>query len=373
MVDAASMPQAPSRAPQPSESKLPSPAPASDMRCAVRVQPGRIEVQRRPVPVPAPKEVLLAIQCVGICGGELHHFHSPTVRVIGHELAGTIAETGTEIHHLPPGTRVVVDPLSACGHCEYCLSGRPHLCPERTIMGNHVDGGCAEYVAVAANQCFALPDELTWEQATNVHGLAGAIQALSKLHYHIGDTVAIVGAGPQGLYLTQLARNCMGAGLVIVAGRSHNRLDLARRLGADFVFDTREQPLVDGVREVTHGRGADIVLDASGNPEVHADMVRIAAQGGHVIAYSPGPALLECREILFKEVTIYGSTGVTGCMPRSISVLQRGLVDVSPIMSHWWRFEQAQEAWETATATNKGDYIKGGLIVADLSPAEIAG
>ncbi len=337
-----------------------------DMRCAVRVRPRLIETQTRPVPAVGAGQVLIHMRRIGICGGDLHRYRGDDrVRIIGHEMAGTIVEVAPGITDFVPGTRVVVEPLRGCGRCEHCLGGRPHVCAERRVMGYEVDGGCAEYVAISADQCLPIPDGLSWEQAANVHGLAAPIQALSKVHYRIGDTVAIIGAGPQALFFTQIARRCMGASLVIVAGRSSRRLEVARQLGADHVIDTHDDPLVESVLGLTGGQGANLVIDTSGNPAAQVSMVQIAKKGGHVVPYSPGSAMMDFREILLKEVTLYGSTGVTGCMPRAISLLERGLVEIEPIMSHWFRLEEAQHAFEMATADDKGDYIKGGLIVSD--------
>ncbi len=324
----------------------------------------RIEVQERDEPSAGAGEVVVKTRMAGICGGDLHRFRSDrSVRIVCHELAGVVTAVGADVESLVPGDRVVVEPLMSCRRCRFCQAGRPQLCPGRKGLGYELDGVCAELVTVPADHCYRIPDGMTWNQAVNVHGLAAPLQALSKLQYRLADSVLILGAGPQGLFFSQLARNCMGARKVIVAGRSRHRLDLAASLGADVVLETTAASILSQVLDSTGGEGADVVIDTTGDAGLLEQVVDMASKGGHVIPYAPGAAQVDFRTLLKKELTFYGTTGVTGNMTRAIEVISLGLVNVDRLMTHHFEIGETQRAFDLASGRDHQGYVKGAIVL----------
>jgi L-iditol 2-dehydrogenase len=331
------------------------------MRAAVLTAPRTIEIQERPLPVPATGEVLIKISQAGICGGDLQAFKRTTPLnaphyVVGHEACGVIADPGAS--SFKHGLRVVFDPqVFWCGVCEWCQRGHVEVCSKRRYLGAQLDGTFAEYVAVPADRIYPIPASMSWEEAVSVHGLAGTVFAVQKVPHGVGETVAILGPGAAGLLFTQLEKNCFGAGRVILAGRSDARLKLGRALGADDVVNTRTDNLVVAMMDLTKGRGADIIIETTGSPQVRQFVPTLAAPRGRVLSYAMGPIGFDG----FKEMTIYGSTGAPRSMQPSLDLISSGRVRVGELLTHRFPIDQTQHAFETALSDSKGNYVKGSV------------
>lgn len=332
------------------------------MRGAVLAGPRRIVIEERPVPAPTDGQVLVRIEQVGICGGDLHAFRGrpyasvpPRPVILGHEGAGTIEASSAP--DLPVGARVVFDPQIWCGRCEQCLLGRQELCRDRQDMGVAVDGAFAEFAVVRVEQCYRVPDPLTWDQAVSVIALAAPIHACETVPHAVGETVAVLGAGPAGLFFVQLEKSCYGARRVIVAGRSRTRLDLAKRLGADASVNTREEDLVDAVQRITGGRGVDLVIETTGDGPLRLAVPRLLADRGRVLAFagSQMPIGFDFR----KEMSVFGSTGAAHGMSPALAFIESGRIRVDGIISHHFPLDRIQTAFELATADVKDEFVKG--------------
>jgi len=334
------------------------------MRAAVLTAPRTIEIQERPLPVPAAGEVLIRISQAGICGGDLQAFKrttpvNPPHYIVGHEGCGVVANPcESSLEH---GTRVVFDPqVFWCGTCEWCRRGHVEVCAKRRYLGAQTDGTFAEYVAVPADRVYPIPDSMSWEEAVSVHGLAGTVFAAQKVPRSSDETVAVLGPGAAGLLFTQLEKNCFSAGRIILAGRSVARLALGRSLGADAIVNTRTDNLVVAMLDLTKGRGVDIIIETTGSPEVRQAVPAFAAPRARVLSYAMGPIGFDG----FKEMTIYGSTGAPRAMQPSIDLISSGRVRIAELITHRFSIDQTQQAFETAISDSKGDYIKGSVVFA---------
>jgi threonine dehydrogenase-like Zn-dependent dehydrogenase len=323
-----------------------------------------VEVREFPDPVPGPGDALVRIRASGLCGSDLHRYRagdsSPVVT--GHEPCGQVAALGPNTSGPPVGQRVVVYHYSGCGVCEHCRVGWEQLC----VTGNHKvygggghDGGNAEYMVVPARTLVPLPDELTFEEgAALACGTGTAYGALVRLNVSGRDTLAVFGQGPVGASATLLA-GAMGA-RVIAVDVSPARLDFARELGAEHVVDGRAVDPVAAIRELTHGRGADATLDATGNAEARAQMVRSARVWGRAcfvgergtVTLNPTP------DIIHKQLTIFGSwTFSLPLLAEAIRFVVERRVPLGKLITRRYRLDQADEAFREFEAGSVGKSV----------------
>ena len=246
------------------------------MRSIQLVAPRTLEEREMPQPPdPGHGEVTVRIRAVGVCGSDLHWYHDGRIgdfpaaypQVLGHEPAGEVIAIGPGVHDLAIGDGVVLEPSLTCGHCEHCLKGRHNNCIRLFFMGGpQAPGMFREYVTLPAGNCTRFPKEFDYATATLAEPLAVMMHMLELIEIHVGDTVAVTGAGPIGMLCAAVAR-AAGASRVFIADRLPYRLKMALTMGADVAVDTTAQSLVETVLDATRGRGVDVVLEAAGSAE----------------------------------------------------------------------------------------------------------
>jgi L-iditol 2-dehydrogenase len=242
-------------------------------------------------PDPGHGEVAIRIRAVGICGSDLHWYQDGRIgefpaaypQVLGHEPVGEVVAVGPGVEHYATGDRVVIEPTITCGHCEHCLKGHHNNCIASVFMGGpQAPGMLREYVTAPSGNCTHVPRDFDNAKATLAEPLAVMMHMLELTDIHVGDTVAVTGAGPIGMLCAAVAR-AAGAGRVFIADRLAYRLKLAMSMGADVAIDTTAQSLVETVMDATRGRGADVVLEAAGSAETVNAAIRMARLGGTVM------------------------------------------------------------------------------------------
>ncbi len=377
------------------------------MRAAVLVDVGRIEVRDVRCPDPGPREVLLRVAAVGLCGTDLHIFAGhgnynrdergdpiPLARepqILGHEIAGVVEETGTSVRDLGPGDRVVVDQGRSCVSegrspaCEYCASGDSHQCElyrEHGITG--LPGGLAEYLAIPAVNAVrteaagdAVTPALTEPLGCVVHAsdvllrtpARYAIQGGKGSGRQVGH-VLICGAGPAGLLWVQYLRNVLGFdGKLLVTEPSAAKRALAERFGAETIDPTAAN-LVDAVLARTCGRRVELLVEASGSGAVFAGLAPLVRKQATVLLYGHGHAgvdLSVLSQLQFREPVLLSPVGASGghepdgrpsTYVRALRLIERGSVDVTPIITHRYRsLDQVPDAFAGDHAAPH--YIKG--------------
>jgi len=262
------------------------------MRSIQLVAPRTLELVDMPQPRdPGFGEVTVRVHAVGICGSDMHWYHDGHIgdsqavypQVLGHEPAGEVIAIGPGVHDFSLGDRVVIEPSLTCGHCEYCLKGRHNNCIHTIFMGGpQAPGMFRDFVTLPAGNCTRFPKEFDYVTATLAEPLAVMMHMLELSEIHVGDTVAVTGAGPIGMLCAAVAR-AAGATRVFIADRLSYRLKLALAMGADVAVDTTVQSLVETVLDATHGRGVDMVIEAAGSPETVNAAIRMARTGGTVM------------------------------------------------------------------------------------------
>lgn len=282
---------APCTQPEVEESLLSYLPSTKTMLAHVLVEPGRIEMRAVTKPSPQPGGVVVKVRAALTCGTDLKAFlrghpKFPTPTLFGHEFSGEIAEVGLGVKKFRPGDQVMSTHSAPCGGCYYCRRGQGNLCD--SVMSTMVLGAYAEYIhipeRIVRQNMYLKPPDLDFLEAALLEPLSCVLYGLEKITLREDDTVLIIGSGAIGL-LYLLALRAYGVKNVIVAGRRSFRLQTAKMLGASTVLDVTKESPEDVVFDLTDGRGADIVIECTGRPEVWESAVRVTRRGGDVVLF----------------------------------------------------------------------------------------
>ena len=284
------------------------------MRALQLEEPGRISIVERPWPAaPGAGEVLVRVRMVGYCGSDLTSFRgaNPLIsypRLLGHEIAGTVEALGDGVDGLAPGQAVTILPYFNCGSCHACRMGRLNACRNNQTMGVQREGAMTGAVVVPATKVVAA-EGLRLRDLALVEPLAVGFHAVRRADIQADETVVILGSGVIGLGALLGAR-ARGARTIAV-DLSAEKLDVARRLGADEVVDASREDVADRVRASTGGEGSDVVIEAVGSAVTFLQAVDIAASCARVVyvGYAKHPVAYDTKQFLLKELDIRGSRG----------------------------------------------------------------
>jgi 2-desacetyl-2-hydroxyethyl bacteriochlorophyllide A dehydrogenase len=325
-------------------------------RHVVVTAPGIVEIRHAAIPEPADGQVLVRMNVVGICGSDVHAFHGrhpfvPLPYHPGHEVTGRVEAVGAGVD-LPLGTRVVVEPILACGSCKYCRDGRYNLCATMTFFGcTAPTGGLADLFVLPADRVVAIPDRLSDLQAALIEPLSTPIHAVRLAGPDLtGKTVAILGAGTIGLLTLAAARHA-GAGRIAVTDRLAAKRDLAAGLGADSVHDAGAPGLTDAIR-ADLGTSADVVFDCVAVQRTIDQAIAIALKGGTVVVVGvpAAPVVVPLPEIQDLQVRIQGSATYTrDDLGQAIAMLEAGLVSPDDFVTARYPLTQVAAAFAEAS------------------------
>lgn len=320
-------------------------------------EPG-IVVLDIPVPEVGGDEVLIKVRAASICGSDLGIYNYTAAYskmtlpvVMGHEFSGEIVETGRDVAGFKVGDRVLSESVKACGVCRFCREGRSNLCEESTLFGIHTAGGFAEYVTVPYKLLHRVPENMSYEDAALVEPLSNALHFVKDITpFRINDFVVVQGCGPIGLYSAQLFK--LGGADVIMTGLSADktRFEIAKKLGIETV-NIQEQDLEEIVRERTKGAGADIAFVAVGAPPAVKQATRIVRKRGRVtvVGIFGAEVPIDMTWLVRRELEIKGAYDAKPVnFPQSIDLISRGLVDVNSVLTHRFKLEDAEEAFQVA-------------------------
>ncbi len=314
------------------------------MRASVLTEVGVIELQERPVPVPAAGEVLVQVASVGVCGSDVHyyehgriaHFVVESPLVLGHELSGTIVAVGADVAPERIGERVAVEPQKPCRTCEQCKSGAYNLCPDMEFFATPpIDGAFCEYVTIGADFAFAVPDDVSDHAAALIEPLSVGLAAVRTGGVAPGQTVLVAGGGPIGLIAAQAAR-AFGATTVVVAEPDASRRELVAAHGFT--------PL-DPMSEQTTDLGAHVFIDASGVVPAIQNGLRSVRSGGTVVLVGSADVVpLSVGDIAMREVNVTGTFRYTNTWPLAIDLLRSGAVELDGLVTHEYGLDQVEQA-----------------------------
>ncbi|WP_295764437.1 NAD(P)-dependent alcohol dehydrogenase [uncultured Oscillibacter sp.] len=325
---------------------------------AVMVGVKTMEIQERGMPVAGPDDVVVKIEHVGICGSDVHFFEDGRIGarlveaplILGHESAGVVCSTGSNVRTLQPGDRVAIEPGIPCGHCEACRSGRYNLCPEMVFRScpPH-DGMMCRYVKHPASLCFKLPGSVSTLEGAMVEPLAVAFQSAKLGGVGPNKSVAIFGSGCIGLSIL-LACRYLGASRAIVVDLFQSRLDHASRSGADLVINARDQDAVQAILDATDGEGCDVVFEAAGSKVTTAQTSEVVRTGGTiVIAGNPiGDIPFNFRNLTLREAKLATVWRYCNEYPKIINAIAQGKLPAKDLVTDSFPFEQVREAFDKA-------------------------
>jgi L-iditol 2-dehydrogenase len=328
------------------------------MRAARLYAPRIMRYDDVPEPqAPCDTDVVVRVGAVGLCGSDLHYYCDGHIGtsvaaeplVLGHEFAGTIEAVGAGVRGLQVGDRVAVDPAIPCGRCEVCLEGHPNICPTVRFAGTPpTDGALRELLAWPAQQVIRLPDGMDLDTGAALETLGVCLHALNLSHLRLADKVAVLGVGPIGLLIVRLAR-LSGAAEIFVTDPNPKRLAAALALGADEAIQVGVgEPVADIVR-LTGGRGVDVSFEAAGALETPQQGIDMLRPGGTLVLVGICPEdriPLAASTSRRKGVTIKLSRRMKHVYPRTIALVQRGMVDLQQIISHHYPLAQTAEAFD---------------------------
>lgn len=322
------------------------------MKAATVISPKNLKICEVPLPeVTRADEVLIKVKAAGICGSDIHIYNgtNPVAtypRVIGHEFAGEVIETGTAITDLSPGDHVVVDPVISCGHCYPCSIGRPNVCSHLQVLGVHVDGGYREYVVVPRKNVHRIAPEISWEEAALVEPFTISAQVVSRAAITAQDTVFLMGAGPVGLCILQAVKRIRAK--CLVSDIMERRLEKAREMGADLIINASTQDVYKVIMDETGGEGVPVVIDAVCLPQTLEQAIKLACPAGRVIVLglTVKPSQIPQLEIMKKELDVRGSRLNNNKFPTVIEWFNRKEVRPLAIVSHVFSFLDIHKAFE---------------------------
>ncbi|MDR2093964.1 MAG: zinc-binding alcohol dehydrogenase family protein [Treponema sp.] len=328
------------------------------MKQLLTEKPGILKMVDTEMPeIEGPGDVLVKMKAAGICGSDMHIYHgtSPVAtypRVMGHEIVGVVAETGSGVTRVKPGDPVIIDQIVSCGECYPCKIGRPNICCNLKVRGVHIDGGYREYVAAGEEALHLLPEGLSFTDAVMIEPMSIAFQACSRAAITKDDTVFILGAGALGKSLIK-AVLLTGARL-IVSDVVEERLAEAAALGVT-VVNSRKEDLAAELKKYTRW-GPSVSIDAAGFPGSLPLLADLTCNAGRVItmAFLEEPSPVQQFKITAKELDIRGSRLQNNKFEDVIAAYKAGKLKIEGQVTHVFPFSQAVEAFKRIDSGDPG-------------------
>ena len=332
------------------------------MKAASFYGSGELVVEDVPVPGTADDELLVRVRAASICGTDLRilkagHASIPagTRRVLGHEVAGDVAQVGSRVQGFTRGERVSIAPCVGCGRCEDCSAGDNNACASVRILGIAFDGGFQEYLrvprsALERGNVFRVPDTVSYAEAALVEPMACCYRGQRQVGVGFRDTVAIIGAGPIGVLHTLLAR-LAGARRIIVSDVVSSRLDTVRGLGADVAIDGSSEDLRGAILEETSGRGANVVITTVSSAAVQSQAVELLAPRGRLCVFAGLSAServeIDTNRLHYASLTLTGTTGASiADYGACLRLVAERRIDLAPVITGRFPLERIHEAIE---------------------------
>jgi L-iditol 2-dehydrogenase len=327
-----------------------------------------LELVDFPTPEVGPNDVLIRVKACGICGSDVHGFDGSTGRripplVMGHEAAGLIHATGADVKGYHEGDRVTFDSTVSCGHCFFCTRGEINLCDNRQVLGVSCGdyrrhGAFAEYVVVPQNILYRLPDSLPFEHAALIEAVSIGVHAVNITPIQLGATAVVVGTGMIGLLMLQAAR-LAGCSRIIAVDLDDNKLEVARKLGAEITLNPKTVDVPKVVAELTGGHGADVALEAVGATSPIKTAILSVRKGGTVtLVGNITPNIeLPLQSVVTRQIRLQGSCASNGEYPACIDLLASGAIKVDPIISALAPLEEGA-AWFEKLYSHNNNLMK---------------
>ena len=352
------------------------------------VEPNKLQIVDLEKPqIDKENNVLVRMVAAGICGSDVGIYHGTNAaatypRIIGHENVGIVEEIGEGVTRVKVGDRVIIDQVTACGHCYACRKGRPNVCGNLKVRGVHIDGGYREYMAVPDRDCYLVPEILSDEEAVMIEPTTIAVQCCSRAELESEDTVMIIGSGALGSSILRIVK-LYNPKAIIVTDIDDAKLEEAKKNGATYTINSLKEDVPAKAHELTEGYGPTVTIDAAcakGSPRTAPPASRtpgraitehMAADGWNIefgyykrnadeIGFAVAPTEVNQFVITSKELDVRGSRLQNRKFQDVIDLVNEGKVDLRGSISHTWNFEDAQAAFDFVDSRDPS-YRKGVL------------
>ncbi|HOJ59973.1 MAG TPA: alcohol dehydrogenase catalytic domain-containing protein [bacterium] len=326
------------------------------MAAQVFYEPEKMELESVNVPAPGPDQILVRVKACGICGSDVAYYYgqssleTPTGKgplILGHEFTGEVAEVGAipeKLGLFQKGDRVVIDPVQYCNACEICKRGMPNLCEKKQVLGVSSNGAFAEYCVSHYTGVHKIPANVTYEQAAMTEPLACATYGVSKMSIQLGDFAVVLGAGVIGAMMLQLIKSS-GAGQVAVVDTLDYRLDIAKKVGAQLLYNTADKnspyytpDLKKEIEKLTNGKFADACIVATGAVPAMEQALEITGRRARIVYFGlpadDAVVRLPALKSIFWDKTILFSWLAPLTWPTALQAIANGLVNVDLLRTH---------------------------------------
>lgn len=324
------------------------------MKAALLTAPYQVDLQEVENPQLGAGDVLIKVQCVGVCGSDVHvytgthPFRKPPV-ILGHEMAGEIIDTGGNVALFKKGNRVSAEPQTYCHQCSSCYRGRYNICKAKRLLGTTPwPGAFAEYVAIPEDKVYLLPDGVSYEEGALAEPLTVGIHAAQMARIGMGDSVLIMGAGTIGL-ATLVALKQAGATRIIATDVVDFNLAKATEFGAWATVNVKRESLEEKVNQLTGGEGVDAVVIAVHVPSLIDQSLDLVRKGGRVVlvAIFDEKATIDPFKMVFNEVEVVGSWTYDGReFQAAIDLIGQKRIEMDSFVTHRWPIERVRDALE---------------------------
>lgn len=318
-------------------------------QAAVLYAPHDMRIEERPVPRSGPREVLIEIKAVGVCGSDVHYYEHGRIGtyvvrqplILGHESSGVIVDVGEGVSRERIGQRVAIEPGVPDGVCRQCRTGHYNLCPNVRFFGTPpIDGAFTNYVTILSDFAYTLPDQMSDEEGALIEPLSVGLWACRKAKLQGGDHVLITGAGPVGILAMKVAL-ALGVTEITMTDISPQRLEVARQLGATRTVNVAQQSLVDA------GVEADVLIECSGNQRALKDGIHALQPAATAVAVGMGPgeeASIPLSFIQNRELILTGTFRYANTYADAIALVASGHIDLKPIITGHYTLAEAEQA-----------------------------
>jgi len=344
------------------------------MKAAVLTGIRKIEVREVPDPIiKSEADVRLRVRAVGLCGSDIQYFATGRIGsdvvkypfIIGHECVAEVEEIGSQVARVKPGDRVVLDPTVTCGECDQCLQGRPNTCRHLRFLGcpGQLEGCLAEFVIMPESNCYPLKKNVKIERSILVEPLSIGIYSIQWLDDSHASTIVILGSGPIGLSVALAARK-KGIHKIYMTDKIPDRMKAAQKAGAIWTGNPDRSDIVQDIRAL-EPMGLDVVLECCGDQEALDQAVELLKPGGTLLIVGiPEIDLIsfDPHKLRRKEISVQNIRRQRSCIPAAINLIENQKMDVDFMVTHTFRLEQTQDAFELV------EHYRDGVIKAIVQP-----
>lgn len=338
------------------------------MRVLLAHAPGELRMVEMETPRPNSNEILCKVEHCGVCATDvaimkgilnLGAGNEPIYPVrIGHEWSGRVVEVGKKAWRMKVGDGVISDTGYFCGECDMCKRGQYQSCRNgRSLgtIGNCWPGAFADYILIPERMAYKVPEKVSLEEAALIEPASIGYYGLERAGFDPYTNLLVIGAGPIALGGMACAK-AMGIGKTIVAGRKDAKLEVARKLGADITVNILRENLREIVMRETNGRGADVVLDSTGAPELLNDSMDYLRGSGSLVIpafYERDLNGVKLDRLIVKNCTLIGAAGTPNMSNKMLAMMESGRLTLLPMLTDSFPFERVQEAFDAVESRNE--------------------